>query len=229
MNKKEVLRYIEEYVLSENNKRKTIEYEILSGQNQLTIAKYFESYDCRLDDDVYQRDSCTIVGKLKNTNVILASGTLFVTDYECYKSVFFWKKTDDNCKLKKVYLERYRQLIGDVCVTLGFTQFTGSIRVSGDMLTKMKMVNMFYNLINNIIHDWNVFVHVEPCGVCFVGYELLTESVLEIDEDVICNLGAVSPDSIVSYKIAKKFGMTKMENLFHDTTLGSVFFSKAES
>lgn len=180
----------------------------------------------RLEKKEYIDNAVTIVGYSKKEKEILAQSTIFVTEYDLYKKVFFWEGGTKGV-LNKKYLIDYKSVIGDLCVTLGYTQIVNRLRSSKkDILIKGKLVQMFFGLVNSLIHELSLFVHVEPCGVCLVEDQFLENDILMIGNDIVSKLGCVDLESIVSYKIAEKLGMTQMSKLYHDSTLGPVFFSR---
>lgn len=225
MKKDDVLKNMAERVLQENGG--AVEYEILYGEEQMSMAEYVGVSDYRLENTLYRRDSFTILGRLHKGKNIFATSTLFVTGFPLYKDIMFWKKTTDGKSLEQVFLGRYADLVGDVCVTLGYTQFVERAGRERDMLSRARMTRMFYRLIYSVIYEMEIFVHVEPCGVCFLEPQFLKKGTeLLLNDGKKEHLGEVNPESIVSYKIAKKLGMIQMEELYHDMTLGPVFFSR---
>lgn len=226
MKKEEIKKYIYQYASEESLKNNVIEFCVLSGNNQIILDEEFDyGYDVRLDSCEYIDNSVTIVAYSKENKEIFAKSSIFITDYNVYKNEFFWQRIDENT-LEKKFLSDYKEIMGDITITLGYTQISNRLRFSKkSCFLRAKLVQMFYGLVDNMIHELSLFVHVEPCGVCYVDEQSLKKDTIEIDNNVAAKLGYVDPESVVSYKIAKKLGMNQMLGLYHDSTLGPVFFS----
>jgi hypothetical protein len=244
MNKKEICDFIFDYIDKEDNKNGFIGYLAVTGKDQMIMDEEFDNeYDYRLNMEEYLNNSLTIVARIKETGVIIGKGTIYFCDYNIYKDVFFWKRTHDTynslamqfcqhgydnikIRLSKKTLSAYKDIIGNICIVLGFTQVASSVRFSSDIFNQYKVTTFYLNLVKKLIHEWNLFVYLEPCGVCRVDPSLLGEEFLDISNNAIPNLGRVDPESTASFKLAQKVGMLLMEDLYHNSTLGPVLFSK---
>ena len=226
MTKNEVFNYIVEIVHKENSKNNDHMFDIVTGMDQIIIDKQFNNeYDIRLNDQEYLNNSITILGKDNGT--LLGKATIFITGYDTYSKEFFWEYDEVNNILVKKYLSEYKDIIGDLCLTLGYAQISDNIREKTSMFHKSRLISIYVTVLQEILRIKEIFVHVEPCGFVFLTNEQLSAEKLAIEGGSAYEiLGRVYPESIVSYKVAEKYGLHKMHNLFHHMTLGPVFFSR---
>ena len=94
------------------------------------------------------------------------------------------------------------------------------------MFTRYKAMSIYLNLIYKLIYDCNLFVYGEPCGVCRLNRSLFHENFLDINNKILGCLGQVDPESIASFKMVNKLKMSLIEDLYHETTLGPIYFSQ---
>lgn len=219
--KKDIFDFIFDFIEKEK-KKDNLKCFILTGKQQITRDGGL-GYDYRLDLEKYIDSSITIVFFLRKDNSILAKTTYFFTDYKVYKDVFFWQRTNEKYKLSKKFLRDYKDLIGDTCLTLGYSQIASNIRNS---LIKSKIVALYLKLIKSLINHYNLFLYQESAGLYHIDLSLLSSDFLDIDNDMIKNLGKVRPISIATLKLPKLLGLSLMEGLYHDSTLGPIFFSR---
>lgn len=219
--KKDIFDFVFDFI-EEENKKDNSKYFILTGKEQITRDGGL-GYDCRLDLDEYSDSAITIVFFSNKNNSILAKTTYFLTDYEIYKDVFFWQRTMKEYKLSKKFLKDYKDLIGNICLTLGYSQITSSI---GNSLLKSKIVALYLKLVKNLINQYDLFLYLEPAGLYHIEQSLLNSDFLDINDNIIKDLGKVRSISKTSLKLPKLLGLSLMEGLYHSSTLGPIFFSK---
>jgi hypothetical protein len=227
MKKDEIIKYA--FIEScEKSKNKHVDYQVYEGKDQIIADDKFDGeYDIRLDDEMYRNNSITLVARSKSDMSLIAQTTIFLTGYDIYKDVFFWQANEDRTVLTRVSLGTYKDLIGDLCITIGYTQIADDIRLSSDMLYKYKTVLDFFNFTKRLVVHPDNFAYLEPTGLYYLpeikSYDKIIVAETNINVD---DIGEVHPDSKVAYKMAEKFKMHEMDNLYQDLTLGPIFFSK---
>ncbi|MCL1790201.1 MAG: hypothetical protein FWG40_02400 [Peptococcaceae bacterium] len=233
MEKNVILRRAMDFCAYENAKssNKSIEYRVFEGDDQLIEEGFDGGYDLRLKNEVYRNHGFTVVARSRSDLSVLAQTTLFVTGYDVYKDIVFWQPDDSRTILRKVALGDFRDLVGDLCVTIGFTQMADNIRISADIFSKLKSAMLFYNFIKEIVQSPENFVHFEASGIYEIPDEMLSmDEFLLGDTNIEAEtLGEVSPESADAIRFAEKLKMWRMDNLFHDVTLGPVYFSRVGS
>jgi hypothetical protein len=227
MEKNEVLSGAKDFCEKENAKasNKSIEFRIFEGSDQI-IEEGFDGYDAYLNIEALRDSSFTLVARSRSDLSVFAQSTLFVTEYDLYKDMFFWQASDDRTVLTKLMLGSYKDLIGDCCISIGFTQFAGNVIASGDVFSKLKVALAFYKFSKDIVFSPQNFVYLTAEGTYFLPDEIVSFDELDLEDTNIevDKLGVVDEESVSSVRFAEKMKMQKMDNLYDYKSLGPVYF-----
>ncbi|MCL1918326.1 MAG: hypothetical protein FWG14_08425 [Peptococcaceae bacterium] len=231
MTKNEIIRSAEDFCAK--NSTKKVEYRLCVGEEQRSKDPSFGGrYDSKLDEEAYLNNSFTVVARNKSDMSFLGRTTLFLMGYDVYKDIFFWKLHEDEEQtfLLKVWLGECKDLIGDLCITLGFTEIAGEIRFSPDLAYQYKTGMDLFGFVKQLVSDSENFVYLAPLGEFSFDEETLSlDKVILFPEINVSEFGAVHPEGWAKAKLAQKLKMCKVDNLYGNDDLGPVFFSKEDS
>ncbi|TCT14361.1 hypothetical protein EDC18_106165 [Natranaerovirga pectinivora] len=166
MKKENIIEFIYDYVQKENQNNNNIIYEAFQGENQIILDVDAKFNTSKLIDN----NSITIIGKYRNDENVIAKTSIFITEYDLYKDIFYWNYNKNSKKLSKKYLSDYREIIGEYAVIVGYIQIANKV-TSNDLVSKNEIISFFYNFNKYLMVDHNLFVYVEPRGMYFLSKE----------------------------------------------------------
>lgn len=203
---------------------KLVEYEFLTGKNQIIILDEFDcDVDCRLYVPEYFERSLTLVVRDKATKNVVGKATIYVLDKTMWEKIEMWEKDGHmlhKCRLGECVPEYNKDL-----VVMGYGQIAHSIRDGSNMGYKRKIMEIYYTTLKTLM-DMNEFIfYCEPCGVFSLSDSVIAKDELNIEDFNQDEIGKVNDESVVSQKLVKIFHMKQIPNYYHISTLGPIYIS----
>ncbi len=199
-----------------------IDYELLEGCFQKIVYQDFDyDYDARLDNDEILKNSYTIIAR--KSKQYFYKTTIIEFTKKINSFLYFWYLDRSEGVLKKVYLKNIVKE-DKRCYIMGYTQVSNSLKAMNSISHTPIILKFYLELWKDILNT-NAVVVMEPCGICHIDNDDLFSDTLKIEnKETIKEIGKVSSQSITSEKVAIKLGMERIENLYHCSTLGPVYF-----
>lgn len=217
-----IIERIDKYIRDKNKRNISVQYSV-SYQKDEDIQI---NSDYRMEIDGY-RENAVIVEAI-NCKEVVAKATMFIMPYEVYKEVFFWKLDSQKQNLLKKKLSDFKDCIGDYCVTFAFGQIKENVRKEQRIALKYDIIRFYIELCKIFLNEFCFFCYVEPTGINFFDYEMLTKEQINCNDNNVDieKLGLVNEESVVAEKLAQYLCMKKQDDLYHGITGGPIYFSK---
>ena len=196
------------------------------GKEHFMLPVDFRTHmDYRVFKEEYIEKAITVLARSKETKELVGYCTSYILPRDSYRYYDGWKyKEGDSC-LNRFYLSEYEDKIGELLLLMAF----GTIIENSDFakLAFYKWI-LFRCYINIIMSIDSISVLAEPRGLFELDANMLRKSSLSVSELKDSEkIGQVYPESVPAYKLTKHIGLTKQEGLYHNMTLGSLYFRYA--
>lgn len=198
-----------------------IYFEMYFGEEN---KKFFNmtGMDIRLFESGYFENALTIRSLTKEGNEIIGYFTIYIVPNEVYRNEFVWVMDKQEKILKKVYLKRWEEQIGDFLLITGYSNTRNADK---------KFQTNYYKWVNatRIIQVLKIIgesipIYEEPMGLYKCSEEQLSMNKLREGElGSFGDLGKVNESSMASLRFANMLRLQRIPDAYHNITLGPVF------
>lgn len=195
--------------------------EMYFGEENKKFAN-MKGMDIRLFESGYCENALTLRSLTKEGGEILGHFTIYMVPKEVYGNEFVWIMDKRENVLKKVYLRKWEEQIGDLLLITGYSNTRNADK---------KFQTNYYKWINTTrciqvlkVMGESIPIYEEPMGLYRCSEEQLAmnelkESSLGSFED----LGKVNESSMASFRFANMLKLQRIPEAYHNITLGPVF------